>query len=836
MQRDKAQQLSEGEYLFRHVFENAADAILIADQEGRYIEVNPCACRMLGYTRHELLTKRLGDLTSDEDKQRLEEVRRYLLESSEHVRTDEWKLKHKNGKYVPVEASARILADGRWLAITRDISERKQIQDDLARHASEIRDLYDNAPCGYHSIDRDGVFTRVNQTELNWLGYSREELIGKKNVKGLLTPKSQKTFEATYPTFLAGHNIDDMEMEFVRKDGTVFPVLLSASAILDEHGQFIASRTTLFNMTERAEAEKRLRLAATVFEHTNDAIIVTDAEGTIVAVNTAFTRITGYTPDEVIGKNPRLLHSGLQQPSFYQHLWDALKHGGIWQGEIWNRRKTGDFFPAWESITAVKDESNRITEYISIFSDITAIKETEQKLARLAYHDSLTGLSNRLMFNERITQVFAHARRHHIRAALLLLDLDRFKLINDTLGHAAGDHLLQIVALRLKETIREEDTVARLGGDEFAVLLTSIESSGDAAIVAEKLIRIVCDPVSIANHVLTVSTSIGISIFPDDGGDSESLYKAADMALYDAKSKGRRGYQFYTSDMTKIATDTLMIDRGLRDAIRRSELVLHYQPQVSLTTGRIVGFEALVRWNSAEHGMMQPAEFIHVAEETDLIESLGEWVIDTALAQLERWRIAGAAPVRMAVNLSPRQIKQPGFVSNMRRKLLACRFTDGFSLDIEVTESVLQTEPDTVAALKELKGLGLTITIDDFGTGYSCLNSLKHLPVDVLKIDRSFIDGIPGDKDDMAITASIIAMGHNLGMAIIAEGIETRGQFDFVLQQHCDQGQGFLFSPPLDADSCERMLMSNKTLFFTGAGVACQFTNNIPADVTQIGR
>ncbi len=801
--------LEESERLFRRLFDDAADGIFIADMEGRYTDVNMSACRMLGFSRDELIGMRIVDLIPEKDRQRLAEAREYFLQDSEHAQVAEWELRNKAGVFIPVEVNARILPDGRWMGIVRDIGERLHIQRELERYAEDLQDLYDHAPCGYHTLDANGIFVQINKTELDWLGYAADELIGRKKVTDLLAETSRKKFSENFPKFLDPGKVRELEVEFLRKDGSILPVMLSTSIVFDIGGDIVSSRTTLFDMSELAEAQKKLRQAATVFEHTSDAIIITDSGGTIVAVNKAFSQVTGYQPDEVIGRNPRLLKSDRQDDAFYRNLWTSLDQAGTWQGEIWDRRKSGELFPAWETITAVRDDSGRITDYISVFSDITTIKDTETKLTRLAYHDPLTGLPNRLLFNDRISQALAHARRHRTRAALLMLDLDRFKLINDTLGHAAGDQLLQIVAARLQVAIREEDTVARLGGDEFAIILPQLDDIEDAAMLAQKLTRLVAQPLQLANHQLTVSTSVGIGIYPDDALDPETLSKSADMALYGAKDKGRNGYEFYSPEMTRTATETLMIDRDLRNALRMNELELLYQPQVSLATRRIVGVEALIRWNRPLHGQQAPSRFIPIAEETDLIESIGDWVFDTACVQMQRWRMAGAPAVRLAINLSVRQIKRPHLVEEIRRKLDTHRFDgDGIGLDLEVTETALQIEPHTVEALKELKALGLKIVIDDFGTGYSSLNSLKHLPVDILKIDRSFIHGIPADSGDKAIASAIVAMGHSLGMRVVAEGVETPEQLRFVMEQRCDDVQGFLLYPPLSADECGRHLLA----------------------------
>lgn len=816
LRREAERALKDSELRFRQLFDNASDGIFIANLDGRYIDANINACHMLGYRHDELIGKHITDLLSVTDVARLAESKAYLMENIEHVSVGEWELKRKDGVYLPTEVSARFLPDGRWMAVVRDISERKRIQQQLEKHAEEINDLYENAPCGYHSVDRSLRIVKMNHTELEWLGYTRDELVGKKTLVELQTPNSQVIYLQKFQELIEKKTLRNIELEMVRKDGSIMPILLNSSAQFDADGNFLTSRTTVFDITKLVEAQKQLRRAATVFEHTRDAILITDGNGTIIAVNHAFSDITGYRPEEVIGKNPRLLKSERQNNEFYEKLWFELEQKGNWQGEIWDRRKSGELFPTWQNITAVKDETGHVTDYISVFSDITTIKDTEDKLVRLAYHDSLTGLPNRLLFNDRLDHALQYSRRHKTMVGLLLLDLDRFKLINDTLGHDAGDQLLEEIAQRLKHSIRGEDTVARLGGDEFAIIIAKLDRMEDAATLSRKIIHAIAAPIQIPDHLLTTSVSIGISVYPDDAIDKETLYKSADVALYAAKDKGRNCYEFYTPSMTQRANEILAIERGLREAIRQNELELFFQPQIGLASGRYVGVEVLLRWNSSQNGMQSPTRFIPVAEESNLIELLGDWVLDSACAQIQKWRAAGIPPVRLAINLSARQIKRPDFVRKFRSVLARYPQMNGYGIDIEVTETALQTDPEITAALKELKSLGFRIAVDDFGTGYSSLHSLKQLPADILKIDRAFIHGIPDDADDKAITTAIIAMGHSLGMEIVAEGIETQEQLEFLASQHCDEVQGFLFSPPVPAHECERLLMAGGMVQPTG--------------------
>lgn len=539
--------------------------------------------------------------------------------------------------------------------------------------------------------------------------------------------------------------------------------------------------------------------------------MITDAEQKIIVVNQAYTRITGYESEEVIGLTPDLHRSGRHDDAFYRQIWHNLEQSGHWQGEIWNRRKDGEVYPAWENISVVRDEQGHVRNYVTVFSDISTIKQTEARLSELAHHDSLTGLANRLAFNLNLEKALERARRHQHKLALLYLDLDRFKLINDTLGHAAGDKLLQIIAQRLLESVRAEDVVARLGGDEFTIILEEISHSEDAATLARKIIAAVNEPMELDDQEIVISTSIGLSVFPDDATTATDLAKAADTAMYRAKARGRHTFEFYTSDLTDHAMQRLMTENSLRQALTRDELMLYYQPQIEVNTGRLCGVEALLRWLHPEHGVLLPDQFIHIAEESQLIDLIGEWVMHKACAQARIWRDAGLPAMRIAINLSPRQIKYDNTADSMQQALREHNLKPSDVLfELEITENVLQSEEQISEPLRQLRQLGASIAIDDFGTGYSSLSHLKQLPIDTLKIDRAFLRNIPTDNNNAAIASAIISMGHSLGMRVVAEGIETRSQLQFLKQHACDEAQGFLFSEALPPEHLGKIFHQGK--------------------------
>ncbi|MEW8304598.1 MAG: EAL domain-containing protein [Candidatus Thiodiazotropha sp.] len=554
-------------------------------------------------------------------------------------------------------------------------------------------------------------------------------------------------------------------------------------------------------------AEEKLRLAERAFQNTAEGITVTDVNGDIVSTNPAFEAITGYTHEEVMGQNPRILKSGHHEPSFYRDMWDTLLKAGHWRGEIWNRRKNGDVYPEWLTISAVKDNRGDTTHYVGVFTDITQIKEAQDQINFLAHHDALTQLPNRALFRERFDHALMHARRESNSIALLFLDLDRFKTVNDTLGHPSGDLVLLEVSRRMSNIIRSSDTIARLGGDEFVLLLEEQTSAQHAAVVARKLIDLFSTPMNIGEHELVVTASIGITLYPNDGDDPDLLIRHADRAMYEAKQQGRNTYRFFTQALTEGALERLMMENELRRAISRDELILHYQPIVDIKTRQLRGVEALVRWQHPKQGLIAPGRFIELAEEIGIIGDIGKWVLHTACTQLARWDRDEFLVPRISVNLSVQQIDQT-LVMQVSDELQISALAPE-RLELEVTESMLMRNPElSRTVLGELKAIGVNFAIDDFGTGYSSLAYLKLLPLDRLKIDRSFVRDIGQDANDEAIVRAIIAMSNSLGLESVAEGVESPEQAQFLQQAGSDLAQGFLYSRPLSAEEIFRNWVS----------------------------
>ena len=545
--------------------------------------------------------------------------------------------------------------------------------------------------------------------------------------------------------------------------------------------------------------QERLRQAAVVFDCTREGVLVSDHNGVIVHVNPALVKITGYAPEEVLGQRPNMFKSGHHGPEFYQAVFESLEKTGEWHGEIWNRRKSGEIYPQWQTIRAVRDNKDQITHYVAVFSDISAIKNTQSELMRLAHHDPLTDLPNRLLFTDRAEQALAYAQRHKSGCALLMIDLDHFKIINDSMGHNVGDLLLKAVGERLTAVFGKGFTVARLGGDEFAVLVENCTQVAQAAGFAQQVLEVMKGAFIIETHQLFISASVGISLYPNDALNAEQLLRNADSALFKAKSAGREGYALYTEELTAHAQYRIEVASDLRRALEQQELRVYFQPVHDLTTSRMVGVEALVRWQHPQRGLVAPGEFIPIAERTGLIAEIDAWVLEQACWQMCQWQAAGVDLSFVAVNISSRLFARPELYQ-LVSTVLADTGLNPTLLELEVTESaVMDNSEVALEQMHRLRELGLRLAIDDFGTGFSSLLRLKRLPVQKLKIDQGFVAGLPGDDDDVAIVRAVIALAQSMGMQVHAEGIEYVEQAQFLLDHHCDLGQGYWFGRPMSA-------------------------------------
>jgi diguanylate cyclase (GGDEF)-like protein/PAS domain S-box-containing protein len=658
------------------------------------------------------------------------------------------------------------------------------------------------------SMDLAGFITGWNRSAERLFGYSAAEVMGR-NVLFLYADENEE--DISFEDVFLNSGGREMEVRRRKKNGEVFWAHLQLSLLKDDKGQPNGLIGFLSDVTERRNADEQLRLHARIFEQSDEAILITDAQEKIVSVNPAFTRITGYSAAEVAGETPRKLRSGRHDAAFFQSMWQRLLDTGYWQGEVWDRRKDGEIYPTWLSIGSVRNSADEITHYFSIFTDITDRKRAEGRMHHLAYFDALTGLPNRMQFSRLADQALMSSRRKEGFGAVLFIDLNRFKPINDTLGHEAGDKVLQETATRLRACVRGADVVCRLGGDEFVVGLFEIANREHAASVAQKLLATLDDPIVIEGRELKLGAAIGISIYPEDGMSTETLLRQADIAMYRAKQTGPDGMAFFNADMNQRAIDRLNLEAGLRRAIERDELLLYYQPKVNIKDGTIVGAEALVRWRHPERGLVPPAEFVPVAEESGLIVHVSNWVLEAVCKQIRQWMDTDFPAMHIAVNLSARDFSS-GLPARVQELLE--RYGIGAEwLELEITEGMLMHHTAAVIAMmEEITALGVSLSLDDFGTGYSSLSYLKRFPIDTLKIDRSFIISIPDDTDDCAIAGAIVGMSKQLKHNVIAEGVETTDQLVFLKSLGCDEIQGYLFSPPVPAETFAAMVRDGKRL------------------------
>ncbi|MDD2767290.1 MAG: EAL domain-containing protein [Methylococcus sp.] len=693
----------------------------------------------------------------------------------------------------------------RSMGTVQDISEQRRLEND-SRQLASIVESSDDAIIG---ANLDGIVLNWNRAAERIYGYAAAEIVGQP-LFCLCPPERSAEIREVFDRLLRGEHVVQFETVRLKKGGTPFPVSQTVFLFKDFEGGTAGIAEISRDITAGKQAEEQLRLAGVAFNHTRDAVLITDAEGLILSVNQAFENITGYSAAEVLGHNPSLMKSGRHEIDFYARFWQELQTEGYWSGEIWNRHRNGHVFPVWQSISAVKDSEGRISHYVGIFTDITEYKDAEARIQYLSYHDDLTGLPNRAFFQMRLDQLIAEAERDQNRIALLVLDLDHFKTVNDSLGHSVGDELLRQVSERLKANVDMADTLARQGGDEFVIALADCEAT-QAAHVAGDIGSALSRPYAIGSHTLVVTPSLGISLYPHDGRDAETLIKSADSAMYKAKSLGRNTHQFYSAEMSALAAERLTLENALHQALPNREFALHYQPQIDLRSGRVVGLEALIRWRHPGMGWVAPLRFIPVAEDNGVIGQIGWWVLEEACRQQTAWADRGLNLVPVAVNLSPLQLYKSDFPERIKSLLAAAGLEPSF-LELELTETAVMRDAGKMEdMLRKLKALGIRLAIDDFGTGYSSLGRLRRFQVDKLKIDQSFVRNVCETEDNATITRAIIALAKQLDLKVLAEGVETEEQLRFLREAGCDEVQGYYFSRPVPADEILPWLSGERT-------------------------
>jgi diguanylate cyclase (GGDEF)-like protein/PAS domain S-box-containing protein len=795
--------------LLKAVDQNPA-TVYICDLEGRIEYVNDKFVETTGYSREQAIgqnSRMLRPLGIDEA------VYRDLWQTVEAGRSwrGDLQIRRRDGTLCwdrtlisPIKDRDGTITN--YMAIKENLSELREVMTRFQESESRFLGAMSVMVEGLAIISPDGTFIFANRAANEFMG----------------DPEGG----------LQGHRPQEIAIERLREDGTLCPVEETPALVTLRDGRGVygavlgfryADRTirwmqvnatslrigqedrrgvvmTLSDITARRRAEEQLKLAFEAIKCSGEGILVTDAQRRILSVNPAFESVTGFAARELIGKTPDVVAAERCDEHFYSAMNEVLESSGHWQGEVWNQRKDGKVYPEWLGVSAVRGDDGRAKNYVYIYSDMTERKDTQRRIEFLAHHDPLTGLPNRLLLRDRVEQARTLAGRLQSRVALLFLDLDHFKTINDSLGHPVGDDLLKAVVERLKHCVRESDTISRQGGDEFIILLNDVRDSDAVARVADKIQQRMAEPFVLGNHSLSSTFSIGIALYPDDGEDFDSLLQKADTAMYHAKESGRNNHRFFTAQMNMQVVEHMTLQTQLRLAIENKEFVLHYQPQMDLNDGRIYGVEALIRWNSPENGLVEPGKFIEVAENSGLIVPIGAWVLNEACRQARAWQDAGLPPFVVAVNLSAVQFKRLDLVATVINALVLSDL-DARWLELELTESILiQDAEATLDSVRRLKALGVKLSVDDFGTGYSSLTYLKRFAVDKLKIDQSFVRDLATDPDDAAIVRAIIQMARSLKLKTIAEGVESEELIGLLQAFQCDEIQGYWFARPMPAE------------------------------------
>jgi diguanylate cyclase (GGDEF)-like protein/PAS domain S-box-containing protein len=790
------------------MIEGSRDGFWVLDPEGMLLEVNQAYADMSGYTVEELVKMHVTQLDAlDDEKTAKARIDKLLVRSHDRFETQH---RRKDGRLFEVDVSIELIREsGEIVAFLRENSGRHIYEQALRESEEKYRGLFENAGDLAYGTDLGGNFTAVSESLFRVTGYTRDELINAP-ISKILTPANfERARQMTGAKLAAEKQVTRYELEITDKAGRQIPLEL-VSTLTYRNGVPVGVQGIGRDISERKRRETDLRIAATAFE-SQEPMMIADASEIIQQVNKAFTKCTGYTAEEAVGQTPRLLKSGRHDAVFYRAMWESIHGTGTWQGEIWNRRKSGEVYPIWLTISAVRGEDGNVTHYVGAHLDITERKVAEEKIQQLAFHDSLTRLPNRLLMLDRLQHALASNTRSGRGGALLFIDLDNFKTLNDTLGHVIGDLLLQQVAERLVSCVREGDTVARFGGDEFVVMLEDLsehifQAAEQAEEVGEKILASLNQSYQLAAHEFRTSASIGAAVFNEDRHGAEELLQQADIAMYQAKKAGRNALRFFDPQMQESINIRIALENDLHKAIEKNQLVLYYQVQVDRSL-REVGVEAMIRWNHPERGLVAPAQFISLAEESGHILPIGLWVLDTGCAQLKTWeRHEATRELVLAINVSARQFHQPDFAVQVRAAVQKYSINPNL-LKLELTESMLlEDTEDTIATMNVLKAIGIQLSLDDFGTGYSSLQYLKMLPLDQIKIDQSFVRDITADPDDAAIVQAIIAMSAALGLNVIAEGVETVEQREFLELHGCYHYQGYLFGKPVTIEQFESSL------------------------------
>jgi diguanylate cyclase (GGDEF)-like protein/PAS domain S-box-containing protein len=794
----------------KHLLDTTIDGYWMLDRRGCLLDVNASYCNMSGYSREELLDMCVPQLEAME--QTPEAVAAHLKEVLERG-WDVFETRHrrKDGSTFDVEITATYWkGEDRFFVFVRDIEDRVRARAELERERKLLQDAQDVGHFGSWELDlvanklkwSDQIF-RIFEIDRDRFGASYEAFLN------AVHPDDREKVERAYAESLQDRKPYRIIHRLQMPDGRIKWVEERCSSTFDETGKPLRSLGTVQDVTERETLAEQGRIASVAFE-TQEAIIVTDRDANIIKVNHAFEVTTGFSEEEALGKNPRILASGRHDRAFYRDMWDAVLNEGRWSGEVWDRRKSGEIYPKWLTITAVK-HMDEVTHFVAVFVDITERKKAEEEIRNLAFYDPLTSLPNRRLLQDHLLRALKQSARSDHFGALMFIDLDHFKVLNDTKGHEYGDRMLVEVARRLRTCVRDTDTIARFGGDEFVVLLEDLNVRKDEAVaqagrIAEKIRVALSQPYDLSGTMHQSSPSIGIVLFRGDGVGSEELLKQADLAMYQSKEGGRNKVSFFEASMQAVLESRTLLEGALRDALSKGELEMYYQVQTD-ESRTLLGAEVLLRWRSAELGMVSPAQFIPMAEQTKLILPIGHWVLENACRQLKLWEThPQLGRMHLAVNISPVQFHQPDFVRQVK-DILRDSGADPRRLELELTENlVLEDIEEATRKMAALKEIGVRFSMDDFGTGYSSLQYIKRLPIDLLKIDQSFVRDILTDSGDAMMVQTIAGMAGNFGFGVIAEGVEEHAQISPLVERGCSKFQGYLFGRPLPLADFEKLV------------------------------
>jgi diguanylate cyclase (GGDEF)-like protein/PAS domain S-box-containing protein len=790
--------ISDAEACWRTLTENSLSQIMFLDPEGtilfsnRSLELIDNGDDLIGKSLFEQVSEENAELLNVAFEKVFSDRKPTIIELGHVTRDGDEQIFEV--RIYPVLENDRVIA---LITDTRDITEYHRQHDSLEQNHAFLDTVIANSPIIIWAFDDKGIFTLSEGKGLEGLGFEAGEVVG---LSVFDVYQNHPDIISHSERALKGEEVKSV----VRVKNHTYQAIYTP--VFNDKGEVTSVIGVAYDITTADEIETQMHIISAALEQTTDVVLVTDANGIVEYVNPAFEATTGYGQDEIIGHNPNLLNSGKQDKSFYKNMWDTLRKGENFSDVFVNKRKDGTIYYEEKTITPVRDYAGDITHFISTGKDISERMRTQERLHYMAHHDALTKLPNRTLFLDRLRQAMARANWHNRLIAVIFMDLDKFKDVNDSLGHDLGDMLLVQMTQRLSTSVRAGDTVARFGGDEFAILLDDVASEKDVSQLAKKMLDTLAPPFRIQDHEVRVTASVGVSIFPSDGDDSETLLRNADVAMYRAKHLGRNNYQFFSNEMSARAFERLSLENSLRHALQRDEFFLDYQPQVDSRTGKLTAVEALLRWQHPELGVISPTDFVPILEESGLIVKVGEWVLKSACKQAVEWHRQGHEHIMMCVNLSSRQFDNPDFIQAFH-SIIAETGIKPERLELELTESMLMRNASkTISALNTLNHVGIQIAVDDFGTGYSSLNYLRRFPISTLKIDRSFIQDVLEDSDDAAITTAIIVMAQSLNLSVVAEGVESQEQLDFLHKHNCYEIQGNFYHDPLSAEHISEIL------------------------------